>query len=169
MFHKEGSQQLDIPSECSIVRKACFPKVLQGFWVHRVGGFFFGQAILAGILCFTNGFAVFLGRVFFGQGKSGNHHNPKIFPCYMHVLHIRRPCRVWYVYSMGACCTRACVRWGPWCTPRTPCPTLPGARGHATRPGASAGGGGGGLTTRTGGARAAALARTRAGQERRKY
>ena len=71
MFHKEGSQQLDIPSECSIVRKACFPKVLQGFWVHRVGGFFSGQAILAGILCFTNGFAVFLGRVFFWPGEVG--------------------------------------------------------------------------------------------------
>jgi len=54
LFQKEGRQQLDISSECSIVRKACFPKVLQGFWANRVGAVFFGQAIWAGILHFIN-------------------------------------------------------------------------------------------------------------------
>ena len=40
LFQKEGRQQWDISSECSIVRKACFPKGLQGFWANRVGAVF---------------------------------------------------------------------------------------------------------------------------------
>ena len=69
LFQKEVRQQWDISSECSIVRNARFAKVLQGFWANRVGAVFFGQAIWAGILHFTNVSEGFGGSGFFWPGK----------------------------------------------------------------------------------------------------
>ena len=55
---------MDISIECSNVRKACFPKELQGSRANRVGAVIFGQAVLAGILHFTNVFEGLLGSGF---------------------------------------------------------------------------------------------------------
>ena len=54
LFQKEGRQKWVIPTECSIVRKACFPKGLQGFRANRVGCVFLARPF-DWIPSFTNG------------------------------------------------------------------------------------------------------------------
>ena len=83
LFQKEGRQQWDISSECSIVRKACFPKGLQGFWANRVGAVFLARpfGLESFILpTFLKGF----GERFFGQVNCMKPENRKLFSCYMY-------------------------------------------------------------------------------------